>query len=82
MESKDPYPLHYFFFFGSSFLRRSLLRHSLLLRRRGMRFLSFRLVLLFTGAIFFTLGTFFSSSGALKLCPSYAISVMRTAVYP
>src|ERR1700690_3557554 len=32
-------------------------------------------------AAFFTLGCFFASSGALKLCPSNAISVIRTAVY-
>src|SRR5580693_6375391 len=32
------------------------------------------------GAAFFTLGCLFTNSGALKLCPSKAISVMRTAV--
>src|ERR1700688_1647795 len=32
-------------------------------------------------ATFLGFGCFFSSSGALKLCPSKAISVMRTAVY-
>src|ERR1700732_3307218 len=73
-ESKDTYSHHYFFFFGAAFFGTAFLAAAFFFTGAAWAFALASALCstcsTSTGAGFFTFGSFFSSSGALKLCPS------------